>query len=385
MLSAQTIARVKATIPVLASAGPAVTQHFYQRMFAHNPELKDVFNLSNQRSGRQPAALFAAVAAYAQHIENPQVLAAAVERIAQKHTSFVVKPEQYAIVGKHLLATLQELAPDTFDSDTTAAWAEAYQFLAGIFIDREGTLYAQHKAAEGGWEGERAFRLAAKVAESEKVTSFYFEPADGGAVMAFEPGQYIGIKVKPSQGDYQEIRQYSLSAASNGKGYRISVKREDQGLVSNFLHDQLAVGDEVALMPPAGDFFLDTQSQAPVVLVSAGVGLTPMMSMLETLAQQQPGRVVQFLHACENQIQHSFKARQQELAKAHGVPLRYWYNDQHGLMDLAPIRYELPLADGLFYLCGPIGFMAAIKGQLLALGVSGERIHYEAFGPHAEL
>lgn len=385
MLSAETISLVKATLPVLANAGTAVTEHFYQRMFAHNPELKDIFNLSHQKSGRQPAALFAAVAAYAQHIETPEMLAAAVERIAQKHTSFLVRPEHYAIVGEHLLATLQELAPDTFDAATTAAWAQAYQFLAGIFIDREGTLYALHERERGGWAGERAFRLARKEPESEKVTSFYFEPLDGGPVMDFLPGQYIGIKVKPSQGDYQEIRQYSLSAAPNGKDYRISVKREDQGLVSRYLHDELAPGAQVALIPPAGDFFLDTQSQGPVVLVSAGVGLTPMMSMLESLCAQQPGRPVQFLHACETAAQHSFKDRQEELAESPGLTLHSWYNDQQGLMDLAPLRSQLPLGDGHFYLCGPIPFMAAIKGQLLGLGVAEGRIHYEAFGPHADL
>ena len=109
MLDAQTIATVKATIPLLVETGPKLTAHFYDRMFTHNPELKEIFNMSNQRNGDQREALFNAIAAYASNIENLPALLPAVEKIAQKHTSFQIKPEQYNIVGEHLLATLDEM------------------------------------------------------------------------------------------------------------------------------------------------------------------------------------------------------------------------------------------------------------------------------------
>ncbi len=109
MLDAQTIATVKATIPLLVETGPKLTAHFYDRMFTHNPELKEIFNMSNQRNGDQREALFNAIAAYASNIENPAALLPAVEKIAQKHTSFQIQPEQYNIVGTHLLATLDEM------------------------------------------------------------------------------------------------------------------------------------------------------------------------------------------------------------------------------------------------------------------------------------
>lgn len=105
MLDSQTIATVKSTLPLLAATGPKLTAHFYDRMFAHNPELKDIFNMSNQRNGDQRQALFDAICAYAANIENLAALLPAVERIAQKHTSFNIQPEQYNIVGGHLLAT----------------------------------------------------------------------------------------------------------------------------------------------------------------------------------------------------------------------------------------------------------------------------------------
>ncbi|MBR9828812.1 MAG: NO-inducible flavohemoprotein [Oceanospirillales bacterium] len=399
MLTPNQIAIVKSTIPLLASAGSQITDHFYSRMFSHNPELKNIFNMSHQHSGRQSVALFNAVAAYAQHIDNLPVLQAAVERIAQKHTSFDIRPEQYAIVGHHLIHTLKELAPDAFTPEVEDAWTAAYQQLADIFIQREGEIYQQNAHSIGGWEGARRFRLQASKQESELVKSFIFTPVDQQPVVGYQPGQYLGIRVQPSRSDYQEMRQYSLSDQANGSSYRISVKREQgdvDGLVSNFLHDELNIGDEVELFAPAGDFFF-TDRQQPVVLISAGVGITPMMATLETLAQQGYPQPVSFLHACEHAGQHSFDRRLHELSECLSLSAHVWYNQgadtdaiaagqlHQGLMALHTLRDELPLLKGDFYLCGPVGFMRFIKQQLVELGVGTERIHYEVFGPHADL
>ena len=154
--------------------------------------------------------------------------------------------------------------------------------MAQIFIDREGELYLQRRQAVGGWANARNFIVANKTVESEFVTSFTLRPEDGEAVLDYLPGQYIGIEVKPSKGEHNEIRQYSLSQKPNGADYRISVKREvgeHNGLVSNFLHDEVSEGDQVQLYPPAGDFFYQ-EKQRPVVLISAGVGATPIQSMM---------------------------------------------------------------------------------------------------------
>ena len=133
MLTEKDISLVKSTIPLLEQAGSAITEYFYNRMFKHNPELKDIFNMSNQKTGKQKVALFEAIAAYAKNIENLAALTTAVERIAQKHTSFNIQPAHYQIVGHHLLATLRELAPDAFTTEIEEAWANAYQFLAQIY------------------------------------------------------------------------------------------------------------------------------------------------------------------------------------------------------------------------------------------------------------
>ena len=310
-----------------------------------------------------------------------------------------MQSHHYDIVGHHLIETLRELAPDAFTPEVEAAWTEAYGFLAGIFIRREGDIYAHSKAQKGGWNGPRDFVVKAKTAESDLVTSFVLAPVSGGPVLDYQPGQYLAVRVKPEGADYWEIRQYSLSHKSNGSDYRISVKRENgaqPGMVSNHLQDHVEVGDHIQVMPPAGDFFLKSDP-TPNVFISAGVGITPMMSMLETLAANitttnHHGHRLYFLHACETPQQHSFAERIRELEEQLPALKSFtWYAKTqregtfHGLMELAPLKETLPVADGNFYLCGPNGFMKFAKDQLLGLGVTGERIHYEVFGPHAEL
>ncbi|MGR5167754.1 NO-inducible flavohemoprotein [Vibrio astriarenae] len=396
MLSNNTIEIVKSTAPLLAQTGPKLTAHFYERMLRHHPELKDTFNMTHQReneasSGAQREALFNAVCAYANNIDNLEVLLPAVEKIAQKHTSFLITAEQYAIVGQHLLATIDELfAPG---QEVLDAWGEAYGLLAGIFIQREEQIYQQNESLSGGWRGQREFELVEKRVESEFITSFMFKPTDGGTVAAHKPGQYIGIYINSELLENQEIRQYSLSSAAQTDQYRISVKREGDGKVSNYLHEHLNLGDRVMLAPPAGDFFLDVEPETPVVLISAGVGQTPMLSMLESLEQHTAP--ITWLHATENSQQHAFKQHIETLTKSRSNLDSYvWYNQPlasdekekdyafTGLIDLNVMKQTLQQTNVQVYFCGPVGFMQHVAKQLTALGVSQDQFHYECFGPH---
>ncbi|WP_429122272.1 NO-inducible flavohemoprotein [Aeromonas allosaccharophila] len=397
MLDQTTVAVIKSTIPLLESAGPALTQHFYQRMFSHNPELKDIFNLAHQRSGGQPLALFNAVAAYAKNIDNLGALAGAVERIAHKHTGFLIQPEQYHIVGSHLLATLKELGGSAVTDEVLEAWGKAYGMLADIFIGREREIYQEKANQDGGWQGTRTFIIKEKRAESALITSFLLTPEDGKPVLAFKPGQYLSIKLVHPELEYQEIRQYSLSDAPNGQDYRISVKREPQGQVSNLLHDHLQAGDKIEVMPPTGDFYLKADSQTPVVLLSAGVGVTPMMSMLNQLLANGHQADVTWLHACEQGAVHAFREDIQQKSRQHPNLLsRIWYRepeasdvqgqdyDLAGTMDLTAVKERIT-PEAHYYFCGPVGFMQEIKRQLLAAGVPAGQLHYEVFGPHQDL
>lgn len=401
MLEPRDIEIVQSTLPLLESAGTAVTEHFYGRMFRENPELKDIFNLSHQHSGQQPVALLNAILAYARHLNNPSVLAQAVERIAQKHTGFLIQPEQYDIVGHHLLETLRELAPDAATPEVLGAWGRAYQQLAAIFIGREAQIYDQAASATGGWRGRRRFRLIEKTAESAHISSFVWVPVDGEPVLDFKPGQYLNLSVSDSALPHHEFRQYSLSDAPNGRTYRISVKRESgavPGQISNYLHDKVQVGDELEMLPPAGDFFLDVAPQTPVVLLSGGVGLTPMLSMLNTLVRDGHQAPIHYLHACENGEQHAFRDHVARLSTEHEQVHNFtWYRepllsdrpdrdfDAAGLMDLAPLRESLLQENTEFYFCGPVAFMQAVHQQLKDWGVADDRLHYELFGPHQSL
>ncbi|WP_105169823.1 NO-inducible flavohemoprotein [Pseudoalteromonas sp. T1lg23B] len=387
MLSERTISLVKSTVPLLSDAGTAVTAHFYQRMFSHNPELKNIFNMTNQHTGKQQFALFNAIAAYATHIDNPQVLQDAIGRINHKHVSLNIQAEHYDIVGHHLIETLKELAPEQFTPEIEQAWREAYGFLADLFITQEEGLYRTVEQQHGGWRNGREFVIAKLVQESENVKSFYLKPCDERAISHYQAGQFIAVSVTPSQSEHTQIRQYSLSQSPKHDHYRISVKRE--GLVSTYLH-QLAVGDTLTLYPPAGDFVLKNTTNDKV-FVSAGVGITPMMAMLEQALTNETEARLSFIHACVDPSQHSFKQDIEQLAAQHSnVTKEVWYehsegSDKTGRIELQHSALSLPYEHGEFYLCGPSAFMAAIKQQLLAQGVAPERILYEVFGPHESL
>ncbi|CAI0740840.1 NO-inducible flavohemoprotein [Serratia proteamaculans] len=396
MLDSQTIATVKSTIPLLAATGPKLTAHFYDRMFEHNPELKDVFNMNNQRNGDQRQALFDAICAYAANIENLAALLPAVERIAQKHTSLNIRPDQYQIVGGHLLATLDEMFSP--GQEVLDAWGKAYGVLADVFIQREGQIYQASETADGGWRDLRAFRIVKKQPQSEVICSFVLAPVDGGKIIDFKPGQYLAVYIKHDSMENQEIRQYSLTTSPNGEYYRIAVKREDQGKVSNFLHQQAKEGDVIYLAPPHGDFFLEAQPETPVALISAGVGQTPMLGMLNTLHDNQHPADVYWLHAAENGSVHAFADEVANIAdRMPNLSRHVWYNQpgvndvegrdyqSRGLMNLSALRETLSTPQMHYYFCGPVPFMQHVGKQLLEMGVEAERIHYECFGPHKVL
>lgn len=399
MLTQKTKDIVKATAPVLAEHGYPIITCFYKRLLDAHPELKNVFNMAHQEQGQQQQALARAVYAYAEHIEDPTSLMAMLKTIANKHASLGVRPEHYPIVGEHLLAAIREVLGAAATDEIISAWAQAYGNLADVLMGMETELYEQSTSRLGGWTGWRLFVVREKRPESSVITSFILEPADGGVVENFEPGQYISLAIDVPALGLQQIRQYSLSDMPNGHSYRISVKREDgggvnpPGFVSCLLHEHVNVGDEVRLAAPYGTFHIDVNARTPIVLISGGVGLTPMISMLKR-AIQDPQRQVVFVHGARNSKVQAMRERLREIAKSHAnFRLTVYYSeplpedvpgkdyDYAGHVDVKAMKNEILLPDADYYICGPVAFMRAQHDALKALGIHEAHIHYEVFGP----
>lgn len=398
MLSNTEIDLIKNTAPVLATHGEDITGRFYELLFEKNPELGNIFNMNNQKGGDQQQALARAVYAFAAHVDNLEAILGHVERIAQKHASLGIMAEHYPLVGAALLQAIKELLNPP--AEVIDAWAKGYGVLANVFIEREAELYAQKANQQGGWKETRTFTVIAKERESELVTSFYLAPKDCKDCADFRPGQYISVYLTPEGSEQQQIRQYSLSDSHKGNSYRISVKREarknEHNSVSNFLHDQVKVGDSLNISNPFGEFYLQSSTK-PAVLISGGVGITPMQSMLETLVTEGSGRDVHFVHGTENSTYHSFGARLQQLSAEGKVTPHIFYANAsesdlseqnfqyHGNTDLTAIEAKLPVDEAEFYLCGPLAMMKAVYLQLKMLKVPDSNIFYEVFGPTKSL
>jgi nitric oxide dioxygenase len=403
-LSPETIAIIKSTVPVLAEHGEAITKHFYQKMFANHPELLNIFNHVNQKQGKQPKALANSIYAAAMHIDNLEAILPVVKQIAHKHKSLNIKAEHYPIVGKYLLIAIKDVLGDAATDEIIDAWGQAYGVIADVFISIEDDMYNEAANKDGGWKEYRKFVVSNKVKESDVITSFYFKPEDGGRIADFQPGQYISIKAVIAGEEYTHIRQYSLSDSSGKDYYRISVKREEArnevpaGVVSNFLHDSLSEGDSIEITAPAGDFVLNTETNRPVVLISGGVGQTPMVSMLKTLVEKYPERKVTYIHAAINGSHHALR---DEIVKAtsgnNNVSSFYCYElptqedkeakcyHREGYIDFNCLQSMVESNKGDFYFCGPVPFMKVINSSLKEWGVPAERIKFEFFGPAGDL
>ncbi|WP_292440565.1 NO-inducible flavohemoprotein [Methylophaga sp.] len=401
-MSPDTIATIKATVPVLQAHGEQLTRLFYQRMFENNPEVGPFFNQAHQKAGSQQKALAGAICAYAENIDNPAALAAAVELIAQKHASLGIRAEHYPIVGQNLLAAIKELLGDAATDDIVNAWAEAYQVLADIFIEREAEIYRNHEQHHG-WQGFKPFKVIKREDNSRVISSFYLQPADDQPLNPHQAGQYITIRV-PVAEDTETMRNYSLSNKPGEDYYRISVKRETarrddapHGVVSNFLHDQLGAGDTIWVGPPCGEFTIRTPVGKPMVMIAGGVGITPLLSMLHaSLDNNNDDSPVTLIQAAVNGETLAFADEIAELENKYGNfdwHIRYSEptdNDRYqgrfhseGLIDEDLIASVDTSAD--FYLCGPNGMMQHCHQLLTKAGVPAEQIHLEAFGPALQL
>jgi nitric oxide dioxygenase len=403
MLSQKSRPYIEASVPVLREHGVTITRTFYRNMFAEYPEFTNLFNMGNQANGSQQQSLASAVFAYAANFENADALAPVVSRIAHKHASVGITAEHYPIVGRHLLGAIQSTLGEAATPALIDAWAEAYGLLADTLIDAENKLYAERQTQPGALT---AMKVTEVQVQSDLVSSFKLEPLDGLPVWKFKPGQYLTVAVD-FPNNQRQLRQYSLSDAPGQKWLRISVKREPAanetpaGCVSNWLHDNLKESSILQVSPPSGDFNPDTRGEEPIVLLSAGIGMTPMISALNHIRLVHPARPVIFGHATRNRGSY---AHQADIAAARAtmpnLQVATFFECLGGACpeslgsEKADSRVRvfegfmeidrLPswaYVDTSVYICGPLGFMQAQWRRLVELGVPPARLHREVFGP----
>jgi nitric oxide dioxygenase len=388
MLTEQSAATVRATLPAVGAAIGDITERFYAGLFAAHPELlRNLFNRGNQASGAQKQALAGSIAAFATHLldhpgRRPDAM---LGRIAHKHASLGVAPEHYPVVHEHLFAAIAEVLGEAVTPEVAAAWTDVYWLMANALMAIEKRLHE-----ESGSTGRRPWEVVERVEETADVVTFRLRPADGGPVRDFRAGQYVSVQVELPDGARQ-IRQYSLSGAPGETLRQFSVKRvtgddaTPAGEVSNHLHARVRAGDVLLLSEPYGDLVLDADAETPLLLASAGIGVTPMVAMLADLAARGHTAPVTVVHGDRSPADHALRTEHETYAgKLADTSVHFFYERdagpgaRTGLVDLAGI----PVPAGTrAYLCGPLPFMRAVRGQLIEKGVAPADIHYEVFGP----
>ena len=442
-------ALIRSSVPTLRERGEEITSLFYARLLEDNPELHNVFNEANLTTGRQPRALVAVMLSYAVSPTDTKELTPRLERVCHKHCSLGVRPEQYDLVGKYLLDAFAAVLGASWTRELYEAWAKSYGLLARMLTDREAQLYRGF----GRWQTWRGFRVADKMSESHDQYSFYLVPEDGEPLPRFVPGQYVSVMVDVPALGYTQARQYCLSDAPRADYYRITVTRDrgiqigrgiesfqlKPGLVSNLLLDKYEVGDVVSVSHPTGGFQLKEEGKrpagkGPLVLISAGSGVTPLMSILNLAAERSTSRPLSWIHCSAHKP--AFEDHVRQLASSRGGS---YGDDESGhevggggggggkegggrkgdggdnenihypnnftvrflRSQLADIDYrrgsaraqglkkmleglergELRLDDRTaeYYICGPEAFSQDMLGFLRAQGVGTVRLHHEWF------
>ncbi len=394
MLSEASRPYIAASVPVLREHGIAITTAFYHNLFIEFPALKNLFNMGNQAQGLQQQSLASAVFAYAANIDNTEVLAPVISRIVHKHVSLGIVAEHYPIVGRHLLGAIKEILGDAATEPLIDAWAEAYGLLADALIATEKALYSGAGIVAGDLMKLKVINIKQ---ESEFVKSFELIAQNGEKLPSFKPGQYISVAVDFENGARQ-FRQYSLSDSPAKSHYRISVKREPEavdtpkGQVSNWLHQHTKVGDMLQASHPFGDFNPGVEHDETILLVSGGIGVTPMIATLNHLAETNPQQNVIFLHAANCKDQHSHMHDvEQALITMPNLTVTTFYKDlseedvsfgaiHQGTLQLETLKL-INVKKTKAYICGPDGFMKKVWLELLDLGVAERNLNREVFGP----
>lgn len=381
-LSQKTIDTIVATAPVVAPKALDITQNFYKRVIGKHPDILAFFNPAHNVpiSLHQPKALAASIVAYASNITDlgPLLVSGgAVEAIANRHAALGIFPAQYAVVHENLMESIAEVLGSVVTKDIAAAWSEAVLFLAKVFIDLEENLYQKAENRAGGWSGLSDFEVSDIEDVGENIKSFSFKPIIGSALEGsnfdFTSGQYLSLKVDPQGDGLTAPRHYTVTSPPGANFLQCTVKKIKGGKVSTYIHEKLKVGDVVKLAAPFGVFTVEEKEVKSAVLISAGIGITPMINIKRTLGDKVKLRV--HVDTSPKAVAH---ASVFESCPALEKFTRVAGGKRPSVKELVAETLSKAGKDNDFFICGPEEWMTSMQKELLENGA--KKVMTEVFG-----
>lgn len=366
---------IKETVPVLQQKGEEITSYFYNRMFTRHPELKNMFNQTNQKKGLQSTALAQSVLAAAVNIDDLTRIMPVVKEIAYKHCALQVPEAGYDIVGENLLAAIQNVLDLPEDDVIIATWAKAYGEIASVFINVEKEIYN-----DMAWDGFKPFEITHIEAITSDIKMFTVK-SDEYDLSKFEAGQYITVDVESDKLEYRAKRHYSIIEGDKHT-LTFAVKRDvtdsHEGEVSTILHDEMEVGRTIDLSAPVGGFGI-VNDTAPQLFIGSGIGVTPLIPMFNDIAKSNVK--VDFIQNVESVQEIPFNSRIEHIAN-NSDNASYIIHDKQksGYMD-ATYLSQFISTDTEIYVCGGVKFLQSIITTLKEIGIETQRIHFESFIP----
>mmetsp|Transcript_27504 Transcript_27504/g.59107 ORF Transcript_27504/g.59107 Transcript_27504/m.59107 type:complete len:488 (+) Transcript_27504:68-1531(+) len=417
-MSKETIDMIIATAPVVAPKALDITKCFYGKVLGKHPELKQFFNTSVSRCSRsvpilvvieihmtilpntsspvfffhpksqhnvpisdhQPKALAASIIAYATNINDLAPLlveGGPIESICHRHVALAIHPMQYVVVHENLMAAIGEVLGEVVTPAIAAAWSEAVLFLAKAMIDTEEPLYQMVERREGGWSGFAEFEVSKIVALTEVVKQVSFRPpADSplsGKKFAFTEGQYLTIQIDIDGDGLTAPRHYTATSPTGADYLQCTIKKQTGGKVSTYVHEQLKVGDKVTLATPMGVFILPEEPSSSV-LMSAGIGVTPMVNMKRKLGDS----LKLVVHVDRYPESHPYREFFEEDSNSKTLFKYTRVTGRPTVEDLVGETLEMAGTDNEFFICGPEKWMMDVQEALMAKGA--KKVVCEVFG-----
>lgn len=375
MLNEQEKTIIKETVPVLQEKGVEITSFFYNRMFTQHPELRNMFNQTNQKKGLQSTALAQSVLAAAMNIEDLTRILPVVKEIAHKHCALQVPESGYDIVGENLLAAIQSVLGLEEDDVILQTWGKAYGEIASVFINIEKEIYS-----EMAWDGFKSFEIINIDNIAKDIKAFTIK-SDTYDLSQFKSGQYITVDIESAQLPYRAKRHYSIVEGDEDT-LTFAVKRDvtttHEGEVSTIMHDELRIGDHIDLSAPVGEFTV-TNVSAPQLFIGSGIGVTPLIPMFRECATT--GSQAQFLQNVTDSTDIPFAQKLEKIADEHSNVSYVIHNkDAEGYITSEYLKqYITPETE--IYVCGGVNFLKSIMTIFKEMEIDASQIHFESFIP----